>query len=176
MTKAVLCSNSLFNLSGSREVPPRQATEKELLLFHTPEYLKALRRVEMGIFRADDLAWNLGTPETPVFPGLFSYAELAAGATLSGEMIVHGNADFVFNPSGGFHHAFPAAAGGFSYINDVVLGCKVLNAFGEARTQSQPRCPPRQRHASRLLRFARRFYNFVPRKRENAFPLERIRE
>jgi acetoin utilization protein AcuC len=127
MTRALLRSMSLFTDSSSREVAPRAATERELLLFHTPEYLHALRRISKGDFRAEDLSLGLGTSDTPVFADLYPYAELAVGATLTGaEMILHGNADFVFNPSGGFHHAFPAAAGGFCYINDVVICCKIL--------------------------------------------------
>ena len=131
-TKALLRSSSLFVGSGSREVAPRPATEKELLLFHSRDYLEALRRISKGDFRAEDLALGLGTPDTPVFADLYPLSELAAGATITGaEMILHGNADFAFNPSGGFHHAFPSSAGGFSYINDVVLGCKVLGATGK---------------------------------------------
>ena len=128
-TKTLLNSMGLYIDNCSREVAPRPATEKELRLFHTPQYLEALRRISQGDFRADDLSLGVGTQETPVFSDLYPYAELATGGTIIGaEMILYGNADFVFNPSGGFHHAMPASAGGFSYINDVVIGCKVLAA------------------------------------------------
>jgi acetoin utilization protein AcuC len=132
LTRQLLRANDLFNGSGNREVAPRPATDKEFLLFHSRDYITALRRVEKGDFRAKDMTWNLGTPETPVFSGMFGYAELATGGTLVGaEMIVHGNADYVFNPSGGFHHALPAAAGSFCYVNDVVIACALLRSFNK---------------------------------------------
>jgi acetoin utilization protein AcuC len=63
---------------------------------------------------------------------LYTYAELVVGATITGVgLILNGTASYIFNPSGGFHHAFPAAAGGFCYINDVVIGCKILKANGK---------------------------------------------
>lgn len=131
-TKQILCSMGLYTVDTASEVSPRPATKPELLLFHEPEYLEALRRVSHGDLRAEDLHRGIGTQDTPVFSDLFSYAELAAGATITGVgMILNGTASYVFNPSGGFHHAFPAAAGGFCYINDVVIGCKILKANGK---------------------------------------------
>ena len=131
-TKLILSSMGLYIVDSASEVPPKPATESELLLFHEPEYLEALRRVTQGDFRAEDLHRGIGTQDTPVFPDLYPYAELAAGATIRGvELILTGTVSYVFNPSGGFHHAFPAAAGGFCYINDVVIGCKILKANGK---------------------------------------------
>jgi acetoin utilization protein AcuC len=131
-TKKILCSMGLYTVDLTGEVSPRPATKPELLLFHEPEYLEALRRVSQGDFRAEDLHRGIGTQDTPVFPDLYQYSELAAGATISGvELILNGTTSYVFNPSGGFHHAFPAAAGGFCYINDVVIGCKILKANGK---------------------------------------------
>ncbi len=126
-TRSTLRSMGLYNSEGCSEEPPRPATEAELLLFHEPEYVEMLRRVSTGDLRADDLHYGIGTPETPVFADLFRYAELACGGTITGaELVLSGKADFVFNPSGGYHHAGAAAAGGFCYLNDVVLACKVL--------------------------------------------------
>ncbi len=131
MTRTILHSMGLYICDNTCEMAPRPATEKELLLFHEPEYLEALRRISKGDFRADDLYRGIGTSDTPVFADLYPYAELAAGATLVGaELILSGKADFAFNPSGGYHHAFAAAAGGFCYINDVVIACKILEAKG----------------------------------------------
>jgi acetoin utilization protein AcuC len=131
-TRQILCSMGLYTVDAASEVSPRPATKPELLLFHEPEYLEALQRVSHGDLRAEDLHRGIGTQDTPVFSDLFPYAELAAGATITGvELILNGTASYVFNPSGGFHHAFPAAAGGFCYINDVVIGCKILKANGK---------------------------------------------
>lgn len=128
-TKSILCSIGRYQDNSSREVAPRPATEKELRLFHTPEYIDALRRISRGDFRADDFFLGIGTEETPVFRDIYPYAELATGGTVIGaEMILYGDVDFVFNPSGGYHHAMAGSAGGFCYVNDVVIGCKVLVA------------------------------------------------
>jgi acetoin utilization protein AcuC len=73
---------------------------------------------------------GLGTPECPVFKGMVDYAMLACGATLTGmRLLLDGEADRAFNPSGGYHHAGPARASGFCYINDVALACQ---AFADA--------------------------------------------
>jgi acetoin utilization protein AcuC len=131
-TRSVLRSMGLYNCDGSSEVSPRPATVKELLLFHEPRYIDALRRISRGDFHPDDLSLGLGMPDTPVFADLFPYAELAAGGTITGaEIILHGNVDYAFNPSGGFHHAMPSTAGGFCYINDIALACKILTKHGK---------------------------------------------
>ncbi len=127
LTRSVLRSMSLYESQSASEVSPRRATNDELSLFHTHGYLDVLRRVSRGDFRPDDFFLGLGTPDNPVFADLYPYAELAVGATITGaELILNGSADYAFNPSGGYHHAFPAAAGGFCYINDMVIACKIL--------------------------------------------------
>jgi acetoin utilization protein AcuC len=62
---------------------------------------------------------------------MYEYAVLAAGGTLTAaKMILSGEAELVFNPSGGYHHAGPELAAGFCYINDVALACIVLAEKG----------------------------------------------
>jgi acetoin utilization protein AcuC len=74
---------------------------------------------------------GIGTADCPIFPDLYSYASLAAGGTLTAvNLILQNKAEILFNPSGGFHHAFPQKAGGFCYINDVVLGALALRKAG----------------------------------------------
>ena len=132
LTRSILRSIGLYESDTVREVAPRPATDKELLFFHEPRYLEALRRVSQGNFLADDLFLGLGTQDTPIFPDLFRYAELAAGGTIAGaELILYGNVDFVFNPSGGYHHALPANAGGFCYINDMAIAGELLRRSGK---------------------------------------------
>jgi acetoin utilization deacetylase AcuC-like enzyme len=62
---------------------------------------------------------------------MYEYACLAAGATVTGaECILRGETMTAFNPSGGYHHAWPDHASGFCYINDIVLACMTLAAAG----------------------------------------------
>ncbi|MBD3317878.1 MAG: hypothetical protein GF344_19000 [Chitinivibrionales bacterium] len=126
-TKAILSSMGYYTGGGRTEVAPHEATNEQLRLFHTEEYLATLQRVSRGEFEPADLFLGLGGDDCPVFRDLFAYASLAAGGTLTGtRLILEENYNIVFNPSGGFHHAEAEKAGGFCYINDVVLGCRVL--------------------------------------------------
>jgi acetoin utilization protein AcuC len=131
-TRSILKSMGLYESNDCIEVAPRAALMDELLLFHTPDYIAALKRVSEGGFTGEDLNKGIGTQDTPVFSDLFSYASLASGATIRGaELILAGETSIAFNPSGGYHHAFANASGGFCYINDVVLGCMTLTAKGK---------------------------------------------
>jgi acetoin utilization protein AcuC len=108
-------------------VAPVAATRAEIQVFHEREYLDALVRAGGGDLDADGFARGLGTPDCPVFKGMYEYSALAAGATLvSARLIMDGRADVAFNPSGGYHHAGPGYASGFCYVNDVVLAAMEL--------------------------------------------------
>ncbi len=117
---------------GKIEVAPRPAERIVLKKFHTGRYLHALRNAKEGRWDAEASGMGIGTEDCPVFDGLYEYATLATGATLvATELILSGDADVAFNPSGGFHHAGPERAGGFCYINDVALACAVLAEQGK---------------------------------------------
>jgi acetoin utilization protein AcuC len=110
------------------EPAARAALEK----FHTRRYLDALQNASQGGWNYDVLNMGIGTSDCPVFPGMYEHSALAAGATLAGAAaILEGRADAVFNPHGGFHHAFPERAAGFCYINDPALGCLALAEAGK---------------------------------------------
>ena len=129
--RQILLSTGLLGGRGQREVAPAPAGREALLEFHTAKYLDALLRAPQGELTVEGLHMGLGTPDCPVFVGMYEYAALAAGATLTAaELILSGEAAVAFNPSGGYHHAGPSRAAGFCYVNDVVLGCLKLTAAG----------------------------------------------
>lgn len=129
MTGRMLTSMGL--LSESDMLPPKPAARGTLEKFHTPRYLDTLIHAERGDLSVEGLHMGLGSPECPVFLGMYEYAALACGASLAGaEAILAGDADVAFNPSGGFHHAGPEKASGFCYMNDVVLACMALAEAG----------------------------------------------
>lgn len=131
-TKEILVSLNYYTQQNQKEAAPVAATDDELTMFHTKEYLEVLKKVSNGKFCADFLFMGLGTDDCPVFPDLYDYAVLASGGTVTGaKMLLENQADVVFNPSGGFHHACSDKAGGFCYINDVVLGCHTLINAGK---------------------------------------------
>jgi acetoin utilization protein AcuC len=125
--RKVLNSMGLLSGDGRREMAPVAAERVVLKKFHTSRYLHALKTAAMGRWDVEALNMGIGTLDCPVFAGMYDYAVLASGATLTGaKAILSGSADVAFNPSGGFHHARPELAAGFCYINDVALACTVL--------------------------------------------------
>lgn len=108
-------------------IEPGTATEKDLLRFHTPEYVEALQAANSGYFDFQMQYYGLGSSDNPVFKGVYDFSRLILGATLLGaELIRTGEADVVFNCNGGLHHAKPAYAEGFCYVNDIALA---IHAF-----------------------------------------------
>ncbi len=108
------------------------AVRDEVTKLHSDRYLRALERAQAGEFLPEWLGFGLGTPETPLFRGMYDYAMLACGGSLLGaRLILSGSAEVVFNPSGGYHHAHAELAEGFCYINDVALACQTLAEAGK---------------------------------------------
>jgi acetoin utilization protein AcuC len=132
LARDTLASMGLLAGQGRREVPTLPARREELLEFHTPRYLDLLQQATRGSLDEEGLAMGLGTEDTPIFADLYEYATLAVGGTLTAaNMILSNQADVAFNPSGGYHHAHPARASGFCYLNDVVLACLRLAGAGK---------------------------------------------
>ena len=118
--------------AGRNETAPVPAERVVLKKFHSARYLHALKDASEGKFNAESLNMGIGTPDCPVFEGLYEGAALATGGTLVGaKLILSGSADVAFNPSGGFHHAGPERASGFCYINDMALACMILAEAGK---------------------------------------------
>jgi len=130
-TRRTLYAMGLLWGETTREVAPKPASRVVLKKFHSARYLHALKNAEKGKWDLDALNMGLGTPDCPIFRGMYEYAALAAGATLTGaELILAGQAEVAFNPSGGYHHAFPEKAAGFCYVNDMALACLTLAEAG----------------------------------------------
>ena len=126
--------NSMGLLVGNNrcEVTTKPTAEDTLKKFHTPRYLHALLSAAKGKFDIESLHMGIGTPDCPVFSDMYDYAALACGATLTAvNLILSGNVELAFNPSGGYHHAGPELAAGFCYINDVALSCLTLAEAGK---------------------------------------------
>ncbi|MCF7955028.1 MAG: acetoin utilization protein AcuC [Phycisphaerae bacterium] len=130
-TKELLLSLDMYTGDDATEVAPIPAGREILEKIHAPEYLDELKRAGEGQFDTTMLHMGLGTGDCPVFKGMYDYALLASGATVTGaQMILDGKARVAFNPSGGFHHAHKYSAAGFCYINDVAMGCQTLTDGG----------------------------------------------
>ena len=132
LTRLRLKSFGLLGDADHFEVPARPATLVELKQFHTSEYLDELQRAAGGDLTVEGLHRGLGGPDTPVFKDMFACGAWACGAGLTAaDLLLRGDADVAFNLLGGFHHAMADRAGGFCFLNDVVLACQRLAAAGK---------------------------------------------
>jgi acetoin utilization protein AcuC len=111
----------LFELPEADLIETRAASEAEILRFHTRDYVHVLRQASRGEIKMD-LAHGIGPGDNPVFPGLWEWSQLHAGASLQcAQLVAEGKARIAFNIAGGLHHAGASRASGFCYVNDPVL-------------------------------------------------------
>lgn len=108
-----------FELEGSQIVTPRLASDEELALFHTPEYIDAVKRLSRGDASVHAWRYHFGPGDNPVFPHMYETEALKTGAGLvAAELVLSGQADVAFSFGGGMHHAGPGFAHGFCVFND----------------------------------------------------------
>ena len=104
---------------------PPPLDQHKLLLAHSEDYLEVLRRVSRGEIFAEMLSFGIGTEDNPPLRGIYDWSRRCAGATWEGMVeLLDKDAEVIFNPLGGFHHAFPSRASGFCFINDIVIAIK----------------------------------------------------
>ncbi|HOJ29959.1 MAG TPA: acetoin utilization protein AcuC [Spirochaetota bacterium] len=117
-----------YGLLEDTQILEHPFLEEELLyLFHTPDYIQALKTCEHGEFDINLLTYGLGTHDNPIFKGVYSFSLQASGGTFLGaKKLVETDATFAFNPIGGFHHAMRDHAEGFCYINDLAIALHYL--------------------------------------------------
>lgn len=128
----IIRSMGLLDGDDVYETAPIVATRDEIEQFHTPEYIDTILAAEHGKISPRTLEAGLGTPDCPIFEGMFEYVSLAAGSSITAAReIISGKTRMAFSPSGGFHHAFPNRAAGFCFINDVVLAIMELTKAGK---------------------------------------------
>ncbi len=112
-----------------RVVEPTALDADTMALFHDRDYLEALREANDGVFRDPMILFNIGTGDCPVFKGIYDYCALAAGASHKAmRMLLDGEVEIAFSPTGGFHHAGRRHAEGFCYVNDIGIVIEELLA------------------------------------------------
>jgi acetoin utilization deacetylase AcuC-like enzyme len=103
-------------------VAPAPATDEDVLLAHTPEWVAKLRG---GAITYQDIL-RLEIPYSRVMVEAFWLA--AGGTTLAARHALEGRVGF--NLGGGFHHGFPDHGEGFCAINDVAVAIRRLQRDG----------------------------------------------
>jgi acetoin utilization protein AcuC len=110
-----------------RVVEPTHATDDQLALFHTRDYIEAVRKLSSGDRSISQSRYNFGPGDNPVFEGMFESESLkAGGALLAAGMLVRRECDTAFHYAGGLHHAAPDHASGFCVFNDAAIAIRWL--------------------------------------------------
>ena len=132
LTYELIKACGLLAPSDPRLVKPQPASIEDLLSYHTREYINTLREANNGTLSTAGGTFGLGSGDNPVFPGMFDWSKLVAGASLTAAKLVESNdVEIAFNISGGLHHAHASRASGFCYINDPVLAIQSLVSKGK---------------------------------------------
>lgn len=113
-------------------VAPRPATDQDVLLVHTPEYVHKLRTGTLNAREQMEL-------EVPFSDELVKAFWLAAGGSILAADLALSNRVAV-NIGGGFHHAFPDHGEGFCMIHDVAIAIRRMQHDGKIRTAMTVDC------------------------------------
>jgi acetoin utilization protein AcuC len=125
----------LLEGAGVTVVPPRTATDEELLRVHDPAFVEAVKRLgERGRDDGEGWRWGLGTDDNPVFSGMHAAAARVVGGTMvAAELVMSGRARRAFNIAGGLHHAHRDRASGFCIYNDLAAAIAWMRETHGAR-------------------------------------------
>jgi acetoin utilization deacetylase AcuC-like enzyme len=117
-------------------VTPDPATDLDILLVHTPEYVNKLKTGTLSPRETMEL-------EVPFSPELVRAFWLAAGGSILAARQCLTDRVCV-NLGGGFHHAFPDHGEGFCMIHDVAVAIRRLQHDGKIRTAMTVDCDVHQ--------------------------------
>src|SRR5260370_4416655 len=113
-------------------LPPRSATNEELQLVHSAEYVALVHQLSDRAQRRHvspievDRA-GFASADNPISDELHEGTALVAGATLVAAQAIESTAALhAFSPSGGLHHAHRDRASGFCTYNDAAIACEWL--------------------------------------------------
>ena len=117
-------------------VVPRPATDDDVLLVHTPQYVEKLKTGTLSAREELEL-------EVPYSPELVRAFWLAAGGSIlaADHALIDGVAISI---GGGFHHAFPDHGEGFCVINDVAVAIRRMQRDEKIRTAMTLDCDVHQ--------------------------------
>src|SRR6476646_10399618 len=113
-------------------VTPQLASDQDILLVHTPQYVQKLKTGTLSPSEEMQM-------EIPYSPELVRAFWLAAGGSILAA--AHALKDRVaINIGGGFHHAFPDHGEGFCMIHDVAVAIRRMQRDDKIRTAMTVDC------------------------------------
>lgn len=115
-------------------ISPPNIDHDTLLLFHTPDYIDAVKRAsEYGNTTSESL-YGIGSSDTPAFHNMHRAAKTRVAATVdAAHRVITKSVDHAANFAGGLHHAMPDRAAGFCVYNDAGVAIASLRKHYNAR-------------------------------------------
>ncbi|HUN90380.1 MAG TPA: histone deacetylase [Terriglobales bacterium] len=117
-------------------IEPKPATDKDILLVHTSEYVYKLQYGTLTA--AEELQMEIPYSEELVD----AFWLMAGGSILAAERALQDG--IAFNIGGGFHHAFPNHGEGFCMIHDVAVAIRRLQKDGRIKRAMTVDCDVHQ--------------------------------
>jgi acetoin utilization deacetylase AcuC-like enzyme len=117
-------------------VTPHPATDEDVLLVHTPQYVEKLKTGTLSQREQMEL-------EVPFSPALVKAFWLAAGGSILAADSALSNG-IAISIGGGFHHAFPDHGEGFCMIHDVAIAIRRMQRDGKIRDAMTVDCDVHQ--------------------------------
>jgi acetoin utilization deacetylase AcuC-like enzyme len=131
---------------------PQPAEDEDLLLAHSPKYLKKLKTGNLS----DS---EILTLELPYSKELLKFAWLFVGGTiLTAEMAL--KEGIAVHLGGGFHHAFPDHGEGFCVLNDVAVALEKMKKEGKIERGMVVDCDLHQGNGTSFI-LAKKDYGFT---------------
>ncbi|MFV2060057.1 MAG: acetoin utilization protein AcuC [Gammaproteobacteria bacterium] len=105
---------------------PVDATDEQILLFHTADYLKHVKKCSI------DAKGYIDCGDTPAIKGIYESALTVVGTTLDAvKAVMNQSIKRAFIPIAGLHHATRSSAAGFCVFNDCGIAIEYLkNQYG----------------------------------------------
>lgn len=123
LTYELLKDYGVFENPNIEVMQGREATNEELLLVHSLDYINAVKRIsEVGEEETYSYAFGIGPGDNPAFKGMHKASSLIAGSSVvAADLVMSGEADHAVNIAGGLHHALRDRASGFCVYNDPAI-------------------------------------------------------
>lgn len=112
-------------IKGECFFTPAPALDEDVLLVHTPKYI---RKLKTGNLSRSEIAML----ELPFSAELVRFAWLTCGGTILAARLALDNG-LAVHLGGGFHHAFPDHGEGFCVLNDMAVAAEKMRREGKAK-------------------------------------------